>query len=58
MEGAAVGQAKIKRQAAFSDDLIAGWETDQCVHFAVALARMTGWLLQVDWWTPSLDGND
>lgn len=53
-----MGQAKIKRKATFRDDLIAEWETDHCVNFAVALARMTGWLLQVDWWTPSVDGDD
>ncbi len=53
-----MGQAKIKQRAAFSEDLVAEWEADACVNFAVALARVTGWLLQVDWWNPGLDGKD
>lgn len=32
---------------------IEAWEADQCVDFAVALARSTGWLLHVDWWSAS-----
>jgi hypothetical protein len=50
-----MGQAKIKQQAAFPESLIASWEADQCVDFAVGLARITGWLLHVDWWVPSID---
>ena len=50
-----MGQAKIKQRAAFAPHLIAAWEAEGCVNFAFALARLTGWLLHVDWWTPSTD---
>lgn len=49
-----MGQAKIKQRTAFAPELIAEWEGDDCVNFAVALARLTGWLLHVDWWSTSL----
>lgn len=48
-----MGQAKIKQRAAFAPQLIEEWEADDCVNFAVGLARMTGWLLHVDWWSTS-----
>lgn len=48
-----MGQAKIKQRAAFAPHLIEEWEADDCVNFAVGLARMTGWLLHVDWWSTS-----
>lgn len=35
--------------------LIDAWEADDCVNFAVALARLTGWLLHVDWWSTSTE---
>lgn len=50
-----MGQAKIKQRAAFAPQLIDEWEAEGCVNFAVALARLTGWLLHVDWWTPSMN---
>lgn len=50
-----MGQAKLKQRAAFSPALVKDWESEDCVNFAVALARVTGWLLHVDWWVPSLD---
>ena len=50
-----MGQAKIKQRVAFAPHLIAAWEAEGCVNFAFALARLTGWLLHVDWWTPSTD---
>jgi hypothetical protein len=46
-----MGQAKINRSENFPIQLIEEWEADDCVNFAVALARITGWLLHVDWWT-------
>jgi len=52
-----MGQAKLKPRLAFPPELIVEWEADNCVNFAVALARMTGWLLHVDWWVPSVDPN-
>jgi hypothetical protein len=48
-----MGQAKLKQRLAFAPQLIAEWEAEDCVNFAVALARETRWLLHVDWWTPS-----
>lgn len=53
-----MGQAKVKQRATFSDALIREWESEDCVNFAVALGRLTGWLIHVDWWTTSLDPED
>lgn len=53
-----MGQAKLKQRGAFSANQISDWEAEQCVNFAVALARHTGWLLHVDWWTPSTDPDE
>ena len=50
-----MGQAKIKQREGFAPKLIEQWEADDCVNFAVALARLTGWLLHVDWWAPTAD---
>lgn len=50
-----MGQAKNKQRTVFSADLIEEWESDDCVNFAVALARLTGWLLHVDWWSTSTE---
>lgn len=50
-----MGQAKIKQRAAFAPQLIEEWEADDCVNFAVGLARLTGWLLHVDWWSTSTE---
>ena len=50
-----MGQAKIKQPAAVAPQLVAEWEADDCVNFAVALARLTGWLLHVDWWSTSTE---
>ena len=48
-----MGQAKTKQRAAFAPQLIEEWEAGDCVNFAVGLARLTGWLLHVDWWSTS-----
>lgn len=53
-----MGQAKIKQRAAFAPQLVDGWEADDCVDFAVGLARLTGWLLHVDWWSTSTTHRD
>jgi len=48
----------IKRQKdknKFPEYLMKDWENTDGVNFAIALARITGWLLHVDWWTPSED---
>lgn len=50
-----MGQAKIKQRTAFRPQLVEEWEADDCVNFAVALARLTGWLLHVDWWSTSTE---
>lgn len=50
-----MGQAKIKQRTAFAPQLIEEWESDDCVNFAIALARLTGWLLHVDWWATSTE---
>lgn len=33
----------------FYQKYVRAWERDDCVNFAVALSRLTGWLLHVDW---------
>lgn len=48
-----MGQAKIRQQSTFSSKQLDEWESDDCVNFAVALARLTGWLIHVDWWDSS-----
>ncbi len=50
-----MGQAKLKQRVAFSPQIVADWEAELCVNFAVALSRLTGWILHVDWWSPSVD---
>ncbi|MFF5384210.1 hypothetical protein [Pedobacter suwonensis] len=39
--------------AAFPPALISHWEKSDGINFAIALARITGWMLQVDWLTGS-----
>lgn len=53
--GNRMGQARLKQSALFTSDVVTEWESEECVNFAVALARTTKWLLHVDWWVPSLD---
>lgn len=48
-----MGQAKLNQRAGFSPQLVDEWERHDCVDFAVALSRVTGWLLHVDWWSTS-----
>lgn len=50
-----MGQAKLKQRIAFAPEFVEQWESEDCVNFAAALARITGWLLHVDWWVPSQD---
>lgn len=53
-----MGQARNKQRAAFAVELVEGWENEDCVNFAVALARPTNWLLHVDWWSTSRTPRD
>lgn len=50
-----MGEAKRKRLSSFSEDLIRSWEEEDCVNFAIALSRITNWLLHVDWATTAKD---
>ncbi|WP_138765819.1 hypothetical protein [Pedobacter xixiisoli] len=34
----------------FPETLLKSWELSDGVNFAIALSRITGWLLHVDWW--------
>ena len=47
--------AKYRKLIAFPKNEIESWEQDDCVNFAIALARLTNWLLHVDWFTNSFD---
>lgn len=50
-----MGSKKQKAKDKFPDELIREWENSDGVNFAIALARVSGWLLQVDWWAQSKD---
>lgn len=50
-----MGQAKLKQRIAFAPEFVERREAEDCVNFAVPLARVTGWLLHVDWWVPLPD---
>jgi hypothetical protein len=53
-----MGQAKQRRESGFADDQIRTWEQRDCVDFALALSRKTGWLLHVDWMVEASRGRD
>ena len=46
-----MGVKKQKNKDNFPDELLREWENSDGVNFAIALARASGWLLYVDWWT-------
>ena len=50
-----MGSKKSKAKDRFPDELMREWENSDGVNFAIALARASGWLLQVDWWAQSQD---
>jgi len=53
-----VTSKKKKEKNRFPDELIREWENSDGVNFAIALARASGWLLQVDWWAQSKKGSE
>lgn len=42
----------------FSQEVIKEWEEDDGVNFAVALSRLTGWIIQVEWIATSKNEKD
>jgi hypothetical protein len=46
---------KSKNNGQFPEYILQCWEANDCVNFAIALSRMTGWILHIDWWTPTND---
>lgn len=44
---------KAKTNSYFPEDVQRNWEASDGVNFAIALARITNWLLHVDWWSPT-----
>lgn len=44
-----------QNERGFDNELIVEWENDDGVNFAIALARITGWLLHVDWFGKTQD---
>ena len=46
---------KAKKLSQFPEYILRDWEASDGVNFAIALARITGWLLHVDCWTPTDD---
>ena len=43
------------RKVSFPTPLVQVWEAENCLSFAVALARRTRWLLHVDWLTEDIE---
>ena len=46
---------KIKKGGQFPEYVLRNWENSDGVNFAIALARITSWILHVEWWTPTDD---
>lgn len=46
---------KQKDKNRFPENLVREWENSDGVNFAIALSRISGWLLHVDWFTPYED---
>ncbi len=46
---------KTKPKEGFSEEDMRSWEGSDGVNFAIALARITGWILHVDWWSATDD---
>lgn len=46
---------KTKKVIQFPEYILRDWQGSDGVNFSVALARITGWLLHVDWWSPTDD---
>jgi hypothetical protein len=44
---------KNKKNDQFPEYILRNWEESDGVNFAIALARVTGWILHVDWWSPT-----
>lgn len=44
---------KINKTGQFPEYILRNWEDSDGVNFAIALARITGWILHVDWWSPT-----
>jgi hypothetical protein len=44
-----------KNQGQFPEYVLQNWEASDGVNFAIALARITGWILHVDWLSPTDD---
>lgn len=42
----------------FSENILNEWEQEDGVNFAIALSRLTGWILQVEWMAKSQDEKD
>ncbi len=42
----------------FSKEILREWEQEDGVNFAIALSRITGWILQVEWMAKSQDERD
>ena len=53
-----MNEAKRRKLIAFPEGVIKSWEEDDCVNFAIALGRLTNWLLHVDWFTNSNNPRD
>lgn len=42
----------------FAKEQLKSWEDSDGINFAIALARITRWLLHVDWWNPDHSNKD
>lgn len=46
-----MGEAKLRMAHSFSKSIVQKFEDGDCLAFAIALARATGWLIHIDWWS-------
>lgn len=44
---------KTQKTNQFPEYIMQKWEASDCVNFAIALSRITNWILHVDWWSPT-----
>jgi len=44
---------KAKNNGQFPEYILRDWEANDGVNFAIALSRITGWILKVDWLSPT-----
>lgn len=44
---------KANNKGQFPEYILRNWEDNDGINFAIALSRITGWILNVSWWSPT-----